>query len=102
MRTDHPRPARDRVSSPVRPSARRGLHPSTLVLALACLLGGAACGGGADDGAAAQDTLTERERDSLIGQSRLPGAQGVRGAMRAADSAAARNARLDSIANDNP
>jgi hypothetical protein len=42
---------------------------------------------------------TQRERDSVIGTSRLPGAAGVRGAIRAEDSAAARNARLDSIAN---
>ena len=42
---------------------------------------------------------TQRERDSAIGASTLPGAGGVRGALRADDSAAARNARLDSIAN---
>jgi len=41
---------------------------------------------------------TERERDSIIGQSRLPGAAGVKGALKASDSAAARKARLDSIA----
>jgi hypothetical protein len=41
---------------------------------------------------------TERERDSVLGASTLPGATGVRGALRAQDSAAARNARLDSIA----
>lgn len=58
---------------------------------------GAACGGGAGEDSAAADTLTRRERDSLIGQSRLPGAQGVRGALGAADSAAARAARADSI-----
>jgi hypothetical protein len=40
---------------------------------------------------------TQRERDSVLGASELPGAQGVRGALKAADSAAARNARLDSI-----
>ena len=40
---------------------------------------------------------TQRERDSVLGASKLPGAQGVRGALKAADSAAARNARLDSI-----
>ena len=39
---------------------------------------------------------TQRERDSVLGASELPGAQGVRGALRAQDSAAARNARLDS------
>jgi len=40
---------------------------------------------------------TRRERDSMIGESRLPGAQGVRGALRAADSAAARQQRIDAI-----
>jgi hypothetical protein len=42
---------------------------------------------------------TERQVDSAIGNSNLPGAQGVKGAMRLADSAAARNARLDSLGN---
>lgn len=40
---------------------------------------------------------TQRERDSVLGASKLPGAQGVRGALKAADSATARNARLDSV-----
>jgi hypothetical protein len=44
-------------------------------------------------------TRTERERDSILGASQLPGARGVRGALGASDSAAARNARLDSMAN---
>ena len=39
---------------------------------------------------------TERERDSVIGASQLPGAQGVRGALRVSDSAAIRRAREDS------
>jgi hypothetical protein len=38
---------------------------------------------------------TEREPDSIIGASQLPGAQGVRGALRASDSAAARRGRED-------
>ena len=42
-------------------------------------------------------SATQRERDSVIGASKLPGAAGVRGALRAADSAGARNARLDSV-----
>jgi hypothetical protein len=41
---------------------------------------------------------TERERDSILGASQLPGAGGVRGALRASDSADARNERLDSVA----
>jgi hypothetical protein len=36
-------------------------------------------------------------RDSAIGASALPGAAGVRGALRAGDSAVARNARIDSL-----
>jgi hypothetical protein len=43
------------------------------------------------------DTLTTRQRDSVIGASRLPGAQGIGRAQAAQDSAAARNAQLDSI-----
>ncbi len=41
---------------------------------------------------------TQRERDSVIGASSLPGASGVRGALRVADSAAARRALADSMA----
>lgn len=44
----------------------------------------------------AQDTLTRRQKDSAIGASAIPGAQGVRGAMKAADTAAAQNAAIDS------
>jgi len=65
-------------------------------LALAAIEG---CGAGEPESRPPQ--RTERERDSLIGQSRIPGAQGVRGALRAQDAANARNARLDSIANSN-
>jgi len=41
--------------------------------------------------------LSKRERDSVIGESSLPGAGGVRGALRAADSAQARNQRASEI-----
>jgi len=78
-------------------TTRRDVRLLHMMVAVVWFTVGTACGGGAEEGAAAQDTLTRRERDSLIGQSRLPGAQGVRGAMRAADSAAARAARADSI-----
>jgi len=47
--------------------------------------------------AAAGDTLTVHQRDSVLGASRLPGARGIRGALQAQDSAAARNQRADSI-----
>lgn len=45
-----------------------------------------------------RDTMTQRQRDSVLAQSRLPGASGVGKAMRAADSAKARQAQLDSAA----
>jgi hypothetical protein len=48
-----------------------------------------------------QDTappVTQRQRDSLLGASSLPGAKGVKGALAAQDSAARRKAVLDSIA----
>jgi len=38
-----------------------------------------------------------RARDSVIGASRLPGATGVRGALRASDSAVSRRAQEDSV-----
>jgi hypothetical protein len=43
---------------------------------------------------------SERERDSVLGESKLPGAPGVRRALEATDSAAARNERYDSVAGD--
>jgi hypothetical protein len=43
------------------------------------------------------DTLTRRQRDSVLGASKLPGAQGIGRAQAAQDSAAARNAQVDSI-----
>jgi hypothetical protein len=63
---------------------------------LLCLLF-VACGKAQTAGRAAGDTLTRRQRDSVLGASRLPGARGIRGALQAQDSAAAQNARADSI-----
>jgi hypothetical protein len=78
-----------------------------ILLALAGAAGGAACKASepardddrvnADEPARA-DEITRRQRDSVIGESRLPGAQGVRGALDASDAAAARAAALDSAA----
>ena len=55
-----------------------------------------ACSGG-DTRANNRDTMTQRQKDSVLGQSGLPGAQGVTKALTAADSARARIARQDSI-----
>jgi hypothetical protein len=58
----------------------------------------AACGGGqSGKSGAAGDTLTERERDSILAQSRIPGASGVGRAMKAADSTNARIRATDSV-----
>lgn len=48
--------------------------------------------------AGGREEATRRERDSALGASRIPGAGGVRGALQASDSAAARNARIDTVA----
>lgn len=73
---------------------------STSALLAVVWLAVAACGGGREAGrgaAATRDTLTRRQRDSAIGASNLPGAGGVRRALEASDTAAARRARLDSL-----
>lgn len=62
--------------------------------AIALLAALSACSG---EKPVAKKPMTQRERDSAIGASNLPGAAGVRGALRAADSAQARNNRLDTI-----
>ncbi len=64
------------------------------VLVFGLLIGSASCGGG--ESAVHRDSLTQRQRDSVLGASQLPGAQGVRGALHAGDEAAARRAREDS------
>ena len=65
----------------------------TLALALTFT----ACAG--DDGreAAARAALTQRQRDSILAQSRIPGARGVGAAMRVADSIEARVRSRDTI-----
>jgi hypothetical protein len=40
--------------------------------------------------------LTQREKDSIVAGSRIPGARAVKKAMSSADSASARQAQLDS------
>ncbi len=46
-----------------------------------------------------RDTMTQRQKDSVLAQSELPGARGVGQVQAQSDSAKARQARLDSIAN---
>jgi len=72
----------------------RLLRSAFLVSAVLSLAG---CSKPADTAANNRDTMTKRQKDSVLGQSGLPGAQGVTKAMNAADSQKARMARLDSI-----
>lgn len=71
-----------------------------LLLASLALLSGCA-GEGAENGAVTADSVTQRQRDSIVGESGLPGARGVRNALEASDAAAARAAALDSAAGGN-
>jgi hypothetical protein len=67
-----------------------------LVVALA-MLGVWACGESAGDAASAADTLTRREKDSIIATMPIPGAGGVGRALDAQDASRERAAALDSI-----
>jgi hypothetical protein len=49
-----------------------------------------------DTGDAQRVALTQRQKDSILAQSRIPGARAVKRALINTDSAAARQARLDS------
>ena len=58
----------------------------------------AACGGGQSGKSAGQtDTLTERQRDSILAHSRIPGAAGVGSAMKVADSTSAHIRAADTV-----
>jgi hypothetical protein len=60
----------------------------------------AACSsGGESQQAINRDTLTQRQKDSLLAQSKIPGAAGVGAAMRAADSTSARVQAADTVGN---
>lgn len=90
---------------PAKPPTRRRAWPALLLLLPALLVlpgcpdGGEAGEEGAE--AAAADTLTRREKDSIVSEMGLPGSGAVGKAMRAVDSINARSARHDSIAGGN-
>ena len=75
------------------PAPGPGWISSARVIASLAMALVTACQAGAGD----RPPADERSRDSTLGASQLPGAQGVRGASRAADSAASRRAREDSV-----
>jgi hypothetical protein len=83
----------------VKPSSVIGRRSSVLPILVGVLLG-VACGGSGNSGNGARgssDTLTERQRDSILSKSKIPGASGVGRAMNAADSASARNQAADTV-----
>lgn len=58
------------------------------------------CGSGKSSQTVDRDSLTERQKDSILANSKIPGARGVGSAMRASDSVGAHVQRVDSIASD--
>jgi hypothetical protein len=70
------------------------MRNSVVLLAVVCLLW--SCSDKATSPTQRGPALTQRQHDSVIGESGLPGAMGVRGALRVSDSLGARRARIDS------
>ncbi len=74
------------------------LQPYLLTMALLPVGILVACEGGPEPAATVdRDTLTRDQRDSIVGESSLPGAGGVQGARRARDRANARTERHDTL-----
>ena len=69
-------------------------RPIVVVVALALLAG---CSNKPQQAANNRDTMTRRQKDSVLAQSALPGAAGVGMALKVADSLKAKQAGLDSI-----
>lgn len=61
-----------------------------------------ACGGssGGSQQAVNRDTLTQRQKDSILAKSKIPGARAVGNAMTAADSTSARIRQANAVATD--
>ena len=62
---------------------------------MAVAIGATACG--KDEPDTSKREFTQHEKDSILGASKMPGAKAVKRALTSADSAAARQARLDSM-----
>lgn len=65
---------------------------SIVALGIAVVVSGCS----AETGGNRRDTMTQRQKDSVLAKTGLPGAQGVGKALAAADSQKARQARIDS------
>jgi hypothetical protein len=64
---------------------------------LLSLMATGACTNPDNDQARRRDTLTQRQRDSIVAESKLPGAGAVGAALRASDSMAKRTRAMDSV-----
>ena len=73
------------------------IHAAFVSAAAALLLAATACTSCTSDATTAADTLTRRQKDSIISTFPIPGAAGVGRALDAADAAAERERLLDSI-----
>ena len=73
------------------------IRASLTALSLATLL--VACSGASPKPTKTRDQMTQREKDSVLGESGLPGAQGVTKALKMSDSVAAIRKRQDSLLN---
>jgi hypothetical protein len=71
------------------------LFVSTMVLLVII-----ACGSNESNETVNRDTLTQRQKDSILANSKIPNARAVGRAMRAADSTSAGIRRADSVARD--
>jgi hypothetical protein len=69
------------------------------ILTIGLIAAFAACGGGGSGGSkrSASDTLSERQRDSILAKSSIPGASAVGKAMTAADTMSARVRVSDTV-----
>lgn len=65
------------------------------VIALAGAIAALALAGCGKDEPEVRPVRTQREKDSILANSQIPGAKAVKRAMKSADSATARQARLD-------
>ena len=80
------------------PSPLRALLGTMLAIGAIALAGCPSPEAGSEDtDASAADSVTQRQRYEAVGESNLPGSQGVRGALDASDDVRAREARRDSL-----
>lgn len=68
-----------------------------LIVLSTLFISAVACGSKKEEAPPMRSAEEQRKVDSTVGASALPGAQGVRGAMAASDSAAKRARELDSL-----